>query len=164
MFGKLKDVFGAGSKTLEIMSPLSGEVVPVTEVRDPTFSQEMLGKGVAIHPTEGRVVSPVNGTVDRIFDTLHAISLISDDDVEVLIHVGMDTVKLKGEFFTALVNNGDTVKIGDPLLAFNMEALERKGFELTTPVVICNIDDYSDIETQPYQNIKAGESLIVLQV
>lgn len=164
MFNKLKEAFKTDktNKVIKIISPLSGEVMPVAKVKDPTFSQEMLGKGVAIYPNIGRVVAPFDGTVDTVFDTFHAISLISKEKVEMLIHVGMDTVKLKGQHFKALVKSGDTIKTGDVLLEFDPEAIQKSGYDITTPVVVCNPDDYVKIDTKTDQSINMGECLIEL--
>lgn len=152
----------SNNENIEILSPLSGEVIPVTEVNDPTFSQEMLGRGVAIKPSAGLVASPINGEVSTVFDTLHAIGLTSSDGVEMLIHIGMDTVKLKGEHFSAVVKTGDAVKIGDELIHFDMEALKDKGIDLTTPVIICNPDDYKEIKMQTHKQVSAGENIMTL--
>lgn len=147
---------GAGS----ICAPLSGRVVPLSEVNDPTFAQEILGKGAAIIPAENTVVSPVNGTVEMVFDTLHAIGLRSEDGAEVLIHIGLDTVKLGGKYFKAFVKNGDTVKTGDPLVEFDMEKIKAEGYDVITPVIISNTMEYGDIIAVSDQEIKAGEGLI----
>ena len=103
MFGKLKNMFGAKDVAVMILAPVEGEVVPVTQVSDPTFGEEILGKGVAIKPERGRVVAPVSGEISLMFDTGHAVSIVSDDGAEVLVHVGLDTVSLKGQFYTAHV-------------------------------------------------------------
>jgi len=158
---KLKSILGIDNAVL-IMSPIDGEVIPVTETNDPIFSEEMLGKGVAIKPSSGCVLSPVNGTIDRMFETFHAVSLVSSDGVQLLIHIGMDTVNLKGEHFTSHVKTGDTVKTGDLLIEFDKDKIEQEGYDLTTPVVICNPDDY-EIQANPYRNVSAGEKLIALQ-
>ena len=101
MFGKLKNMFGAKDAAVMILAPVEGEVVPVTQVSDPTFGEEILGKGVAIKPERGRVVAPVSGEISLMFDTGHAVSIVSDDGAEVLVHVGLDTVSLKGQFYGA---------------------------------------------------------------
>jgi len=163
MFGKLKSVLGIKNKILEIMSPMDGAVIPVTESKDPTFCEEMLGKGVAIIPTGNRVSSPIDGKVDLMFDTLHAVSLVSEDGIEILIHIGMDTVKLKGKHYTAKVKSGNAVKIGDTLIEFDREAIANEGYDLTTPVVICNPDKYK-IKSNTHQNINTGEPLIILEM
>jgi PTS system beta-glucosides-specific IIC component len=161
VFGKLKSFLG--SKTEIIVSPMDGAVIPVTEAGDPVFSEEMLGKGVAVKPIGTKVFSPVNGKVDSLFDTLHAVSLVSNEGAQVLIHIGMDTVKLKGKHFTAHVKSGDSVSIGDLLIEFNAEAIKAEGFDLTTPVVICNPEDFKAVKFEPHTGIKAGENLLTLE-
>lgn len=131
-------------KTL-IISPLSGACVALEEVKDPTFASGLLGKGVAVIPTIGRVVSPVNGTIASLFKTHHAIGIESDEGAEILIHVGIDTVKLDGKFFTPHVAVDAVVKQGDLLLEFDMQGITDAGYDLTTPVLITNSDDYLDV-------------------
>lgn len=144
MFGKLKNMFG-GSAGLSIPAPLAGEAVALSEVNDPTFSQEILGRGCAIKPTEGKVVAPVDATVAMMFETGHAVSLETADGIELLIHVGLDTVALKGEHYTACCKSGDAVKAGDTLIEFDREAIAAAGYDTITPVVVCNSDDFSEI-------------------
>ena len=162
MFKKLKNALGIHSKMIEIMLPMAGVVIPVTQAKDPTFSEEMLGKGVAVLPASERVLSPVNGSVFQLFDTLHAISLVSEDGVEILIHIGMDTVQLKGKHFAAKVKTGDAVKIGDLLIEFDKDAISAEGYDLTTPMVVCNHSDYKKMDIE-YKDAKAGDCLIILE-
>ncbi|TPG71369.1 PTS beta-glucoside transporter subunit EIIBCA [Brevibacillus laterosporus] len=150
-------------KSEAIYSPLAGVVHPLKEVSDPTFSREIMGKGMAIEPAEGRVVSPVNGTVVSIFNTKHAIGLISDEGAEVLIHIGIDTVKLEGKHFTAHVQTGDQVKIGELLIEFDLHEIRQAGFETITPVIITNTDQYLEIETSSQPAIKEKELLLTLR-
>lgn len=131
-------------KTL-VASPMAGSCVALEEVNDPTFASGLLGKGVAIVPTVGRVVSPVNGTVVSLFKTHHAIGIESDDGTEILIHVGIDTVKLDGKFFTPRVEVDAVVKQGDLLLEFDVQGITDAGYDLTTPVLVTNSDDYLDV-------------------
>ncbi|MEE9655978.1 PTS beta-glucoside transporter subunit IIABC [Kluyvera ascorbata] len=128
-----------------IAAPLAGNVVALSTVTDATFASGLLGNGVAILPTLGEVRSPVKGRVASLFATLHAIGIESSDGVEVLIHVGIDTVKLNGQYFTAHVQIGDDVAVGDRLLTFDADAIAAAGFDLTTPVLISNSDDYTDV-------------------
>ena len=118
MFGKLKGLFG-GSAGIAIAAPVSGTVVPLEQVPDPTFAQGILGQGVAVEPAEGRITAPADGTVDMMFDTGHAVSLTTKDGVELLIHVGIDTVQLKGAHYKACCKTGDSVKKGDLLIEFD---------------------------------------------
>ena len=147
---------------ITISSPLKGEVVPLTEVKDETFASEMMGKGIAINPTEGKVVSPINGTVQMIFKTKHAIGLKSEDGAEILIHIGMDTVQLDGKHFTAHVKDGDKVKVGDTLVEFDMDAIKKEGYELITPVIITNTMDYLEIVPKEIKSVNAGEDIITI--
>lgn len=139
---------------------MSGKAVPLSEVSDPTFGEEILGKGAAVIPSEGKVVSPVNGTVETVFDTLHAIGLKSDDGVEILIHIGLDTVKLGGKYFTAHVKNGDKVTVGTPLVDVDLAKVKEEGYDIITPVIISNSPDYGDVLAVTGQDVKAGDGLI----
>ncbi|MBD8161697.1 PTS beta-glucoside transporter subunit IIABC [Erwinia persicina] len=146
-----------------LSSPMSGAVVALEQVPDETFASGLLGKGMGIQPTEGRVLSPVNGTVASLFRTRHAIGLEADNGAEVLIHVGIDTVKLDGLHFTAHVSQGDTVRVGDLLLEFDIPAIRAAGYDLTTPVLISNSEDYIDVlAASPRQEVAAGEPLLTL--
>lgn len=129
----------------ELFSPLKGEIISLSEVEDEAFNSGALGKGIAILPDNDLVVSPVDGTVEMIFKTKHAIGLKTDDGTEVLIHIGIDTVKLDGEYFETLVKTGDKVTVNTPLVRFDKEKITEKGFDLTTPVVITNSKEYLDI-------------------
>jgi len=162
MFGKLKSALGLEKRAIKIMSPIDGVVIALSEVADPAFAEEMLGRGVAIRPLAGRVVSPVNGKVTQMFDTRHAVSLTSDEGVEILIHIGLDTVKLKGEHFIALVKTGDAVKVGDGLINFDLEAISGLGYDTITPVVVCNSSDYKRFDTQTGIDVKSGDEIITL--
>lgn len=145
---------------VSVCTPLTGKAVPLKEVNDPTFAEEILGKGAAVIPTDGHVVSPINGTVETVFETLHAIGLKSEEGVEILIHIGLDTVKLEGKYFTAHVKNGDHVNVGDPLVDVDLEKVKEAGYDIVTPVIISNSFDYGDILAVSGQEITAGDSLI----
>ncbi|WP_028236287.1 PTS beta-glucoside transporter subunit IIBCA [Pseudobutyrivibrio sp. MD2005] len=136
-----------------VYAPLKGEIIPLTESTDPVFASEALGKGIAINPSEGKVVAPFNGTVAMLYDTKHAIGLVSDDGIEVLIHIGLDTVKLNGEHFTAHVAQGDKVSCGQTLVTFDMNAITKAGYPLVTPVIVSNTPNYSEVNS-----IKMGET------
>lgn len=151
-------------KSEQIYSPLAGVVHPLQEVSDPTFSREIMGKGIAIEPAEGRVVSPVNGTVVSIFNTKHAIGLISDEGAEVLIHIGIDTVKLEGKHFTTHVQTGQQVKVGELLIEFDLHEIRQAGFETITPVIITNTDQYPEIQPSTQAEMKETELLLTLRV
>lgn len=163
MLGKLKNMFGKDSG-LKILAPLAGEVIPVSQVNDPTFSEELLGKGTAIKPTGGRVVSPVNGTVTQMFETGHAVSLTSDEGIEILIHIGLDTIQLKGQYYTIHARDGATVKVGDLLMEFDREGIAKAGYDTVTPVVVCNTGDFAAVEpVMTSGTVKELEELIVVR-
>ena len=143
-----------------IVAPIEGNAVSLEKVGDGVFSEGMLGKGVAIEPAVGRAVSPVNGTVSTVFDTKHAVGLTSDDGTEILIHIGLDTVKLNGEHFDAHVKAGDKVKAGDLLVEFDIEKIKEAGYPTITPVIITNTDSYSDIESLANGSVKEKDQLI----
>ncbi|PEL11995.1 beta-glucoside-specific PTS transporter subunit IIABC [Bacillus sp. AFS017336] len=142
-------------KRATVLSPISGEVVPLQKVNDPAFSTEAMGKGVAILPREGKVYSPVSGVVTTLFPTGHAIGLTSNEQTEVLIHVGLDTVKLDGQYFTAHVKQGDSVEQGQLLVEFDLEKIKEAGYDTTTPIIITNSSQYADvIETNQKSTVK----------
>lgn len=130
----------------KIQSPLKGEVIPLDQVPDEVFAGGLMGPGVAIQPSNSTVVSPVNGEVTFVADSLHAIGLTSDEGAEILIHVGLETVELKGEPFTTYVSNGDRVEVGQKLLEFNSSDIQSAELSLITPVIITNADDYDEID------------------
>lgn len=163
MLKSLKSLFGAKEKEAEkILAPVEGEAIPVTEVPDPTFAEEMLGKGAAIHPAKGRVVAPADGQVVVMFPTGHAVSIRTSEGAEILIHVGLDTVNLEGKYFTTHVKEGDTVKAGDLLVEFDKEAIEAAGYKMITPVVICNSDEYAEVKKHSGA-VKEGDVLLELK-
>ncbi len=145
-----------------IGAPLKGEAIPSAEVNDPTFAEEMLGKGMAIKPSEGKVYAPFDGTVALVFDTKHAISVVSEKGAEVLIHVGLDTVMLKGEHYTVYVETGAEVKKGDLLVEFDMEAIAAAGYDTVTPIVVCNADDYQDVIRTTGKQVEPGDTVMEL--
>lgn len=136
-----------GKKTDDLYAPMVGKVVPITEVPDPTFAESMLGNGIAIEPTEGKVYAPCDATVDMMFTTGHAVSLVADCGAEILIHVGLETVSLEGKPFTICVANGDKVKKGQVLMEVDLEAIKAAGLPTITPMVICNTDNYPTFNT-----------------
>lgn len=146
-----------------IAAPVAGEAVPSSEIGDPTFGEEMLGKGMAIKPTDTKVYAPFDGTVAMVFDTKHAVSLVSEKGAEVLIHVGLDTVSLKGEHFTTHVEGGAMVKKGDLLLEFDKEAIAAAGFDTIIPIVICNTDDYKEVKRMTGTKVKPGDTVMELE-
>ncbi len=149
--------------TEDIYSPIDGEVKPLSEVNDPAFSEEIMGKGFAIQPSEGRVVSPVNGTVFSLSKSGHAIGLVSDNGAEMLIHIGIDTVKLKGLHFSPKVTAGTKVSVGDLLMEFDRAEIEKAGYSTITPVIITNIAEYSSIKPAGRSTVKEQELLYTVQ-
>ncbi|WP_458464107.1 beta-glucoside-specific PTS transporter subunit IIABC [Paenibacillus sp.] len=143
----------------QVFSPITGEVKPLSEVPDPAFSEEIMGKGFAIQPSEGRVVSPINGTVFSLSKSGHAIGLVSDTGAEMLIHIGIDTVKLKGQFFSPKVQAGAKVAVGDVLMEFDREEIEKAGYTTITPVIITNMHQYESIESAGRTTIKEKDLL-----
>lgn len=151
-------------KTAVILAAhLSGTVVSLENVEDDVFSGKILGDGIAVEPSEGKLYAPCDGTIEGVTDTKHAINITSNDGCEILLHVGIDTVKLNGRFFEVSVKDGQRVKKGDLLLTFDMEGILKAGYKLTTPMIICNSDDYSDISTVASGSIKAGNDILKIK-
>ena len=145
-----------------IYAPMAGMAVAISEVPDPTFAEGMLGNGIAIQPTDGKVCAPVNGTVDTMLDTGHAVSLISDNGIEILIHVGLETVGLNGAPFQVKVKNGQKVKKGDILMIADLEAIKAAGLPTITPVLVCNSDDYTTFNTTTGKAVTNADVVIEL--
>lgn len=143
-----------------LYAPCKGKVVPLTEVPDPTFSEKLLGDGFAVIPTEGKVYAPTDAEVTMVFDTLHAITLTSSQGAEILIHIGLDTVTLKGAPFTAHVAAGDKVKKGDLLMDVDLDKIKEAGLNTITPVLICNTDDYEKISLQKEGDVLLEEAVL----
>ena len=165
MLDKLKSSLGffeSSKCIIKVAAPIDGESVPVSEVNDPTFSGEMIGKGVAIRPLSGLLTSPVNGTLTQMFDTRHALCITSDDGAELLIHIGLDTVKLQGKHFRALASTGDSIKKGDRLVEFDKEDISSLGYDTITIIVVCNSSDYKEFSALTGFCVNTGEDLITL--
>ena len=144
----------------KILSPLKGKVKPLSEVNDKVFAQEVMGKGIAIEPLEGKVYAPFEGTVDAIFNTKHAIGLRSNSGVEVLIHVGIDTVNLEGKHFTAHVKQGDKIKHNDLLVEFDIDAIKNEGYEVITPVIVTNHAMYEEFIVTRNKTVDKNDLLL----
>lgn len=140
-----------------------GKAVPLKEVDDPTFAEELLGKGIAVIPCEGKIFAPADGEIGMVFDTLHAISMTSDEGAEILIHVGIDTVKMKGDGFEGHVKAGDHVKKGDLLLEVDLEKVKGAGYDIITPMIICNTADYSSVQALADGEVEPGADVIKLE-
>lgn len=149
-------------KTIELSSPLTGTVLPLTEVEDAVFSGGVLGEGVAIIPEEGKVFAPADGVVSAVTDTRHAIGITTSHGVELLIHVGLDTVQLNGDGFTLHCKMGDPVKKGSLLLEFDMEKIEKAGYSLTTPVLVSNMTNFVSLKSSQKSQVKAGDTLLTI--
>lgn len=147
----------------ELVSPLTGTVVELSQVLDPVFASGALGKGVAVEPTVGQVLAPADATVTTLFPTKHAIGLTTTTGVELLIHVGMDTVSLEGQGFTAHVNQGDVVTKGQLLVEFDMAFIQSKELPLTTPVIVTNSSGFSTIIPVSQETVNAGDLLITVE-
>lgn len=143
-----------------LYSPLEGKAVPLDQIKDPTFASGVLGKGMAVIPAKGEVTAPCDATVETVFDTKHAIGLTGDNGAELLIHVGMDTVQLNGEYFTAHVKDGDHVKKGQLLLTFDIEKIKEAGYEITTPFIVTNSDAYSDVKLIKEGNVTTDSEVL----
>ena len=151
----------AGDKI--VYAPLEGEMLVLSEIEDPVFSSEALGKGCAIEPSKGEIVAPFDGTIEQVAETGHAVGMMGDNGVEVLIHVGMDTVELKGKGYEPQVIVGDKVKKGQLLLKFDMAAISAAGYKLTTPVVITNTDDFTSVEPIATGKVTQGQDVILIK-
>lgn len=149
-------------KTAQLVSPLAGQVKPLSQATDPVFSSGVMGQGVVIEPSQGELVSPVNGTVTVLFPTKHAVGIVSEEGVEMLMHIGMDTVSLDGKGFEAHVEQGDKVVVGQQLISFDMDVIKKAGLVTETPVIITNQDDFqADVEGDLPRDIKRGDVLMI---
>lgn len=146
--------------TIVMYSHLSGTVVNIENVEDDVFSQKILGDGIAVEPSEGKLYAPCDGKIDSIFDTKHAVNILSTDGTEVLLHIGIDTVKLGGKHFEAHVSDGQEIKKGDLLITFDIDAIKAEGYKVTTPLIIGNTDEYSAIMPAAQGNISAGDEIL----
>ena len=142
---------------------MNGTVVPLSEVQDEAFASGALGDGVAIEPSEGKLFAPADGVIETVFDTKHAIGMTTADETELLLHIGIDTVKLGGKYFETHVSPDQQVKKGDLLVTFDMDAIKAEGYPCTTPMIVCNTDDYEAVETVAKGKIKAGQDVLKVQ-
>ena len=156
----LFDKLFQGNK-IEISSPVNGQIVPISQVSDPTFSEEMVGKGVAIIPSDGKFYSPADGTLVSLFPTGHAFCLNTVDGAEVLVHIGIDTVKLKGEFFNTIATQGATVKKGDLIVEVDLDGVKNAGYDIITPIVIANYGKFSKLDRNT-GSVNSGDAAIFL--
>ena len=151
------------AKDTVLSACLNGTVVPLAEVKDEAFASGALGDGIAIEPTDGELVAPADGEISSTFETHHAVGMTTADGAELLMHIGIDTVKLGGKHFTYLVNEGDKVKKGQPLIRFELEAIKAEGYPVTTPLIVCNTDDYAAVAAKASGTVKQGDALLELK-
>lgn len=151
------------ANALIVASPLDGEAVSLSSVADPAFSEKIMGEGIAIVPSGGKLCSPVDGTVDTIFETLHSIGLKTDMGADVLIHIGRDTVELKGKYFKAHVKEGERVKRGDLLISFDAGRIKKAGYDITTPMTIVNTADFEAVLPVAPGPVRIGAPVIEIR-
>lgn len=150
-------------KTITLYSHMNGTAVKLEDVEDEVFSQKILGEGAAVEPSEGKLYAPCDGKIDSVFDTKHAVNMVSDDGVEILLHIGIDTVKLGGQYFEAHVSDGQEVKKGDLLISFDMDKIKAAGYKVTTPIIIGNTDDYASVEPVAQNSVLAGDMILKIK-
>ena len=153
----------AAAKNTVLAACLTGTVVPLAEVKDEAFASGALGDGIAIEPAVGELVAPADGEISSTFDTHHAVGMTTVDGAELLMHIGIDTVKLGGKHFTYLVNEGDKVRKGQPLIRFDIEAIKAEGYPVTTPLIVCNTDEYAAVTPKASGTVKQGDALLELK-
>ena len=151
------------AKDTVLSACLNGTVVPLADVKDEAFASGALGDGIAIEPNDGELVAPADGEISSTFETHHAVGMTTADGAELLMHIGIDTVKLGGKHFTYLVNEGDKVKKGQPLIRFELEAIKAEGYPVTTPLIVCNTDDYAAVAAKASGTVKQGDALLELK-
>ncbi|TDB61081.1 PTS glucose transporter subunit IIA [Photorhabdus khanii] len=163
LFDKLKSLVSDDKKnsgTIEIVAPLSGEIVNIEDVPDVVFAEKIVGDGIAIKPAGNKIVAPVDGTIGKIFETNHAFSIESDNGIELFVHFGIDTVELKGEGFTRIAEEGQRVQKGDLVLEFDLKLLEERAKSTLTPVVISNMDEIKEL-SKLSGSVTVGETPIM---
>ncbi len=160
----LKKLFGKkeeAPKTIHAVAPLTGSVKSLEEVPDPVFSQKMMGDGVAIDPTEGKVLSPLDGEIMQLFPTKHAVGIKGENGAEILIHIGLETVSMNGEGFESHVSEGSKVKKGDTLITYDLELVNKKAKSTITPIILTNGDDMGDLIKKEITSVTAGKEEIL---
>lgn len=150
-------------KTITLYSHMNGTAVKLEDVEDEVFSQKILGEGAAVEPSEGKLYAPCDGKIDSVFDTKHAVNMVSSEGVEILLHIGIDTVKLGGQYFEAHVSDGQEVKKGDLLISFDMDKIKAAGYKVTTPLIIGNTDDYASVEPVAQNSVSAGDMILKIK-
>lgn len=160
MFGFLK----GKSKEILVGSPAKGKAVPVSQVKDPTFAEEILGKGVAIMPEDGKICAPAAGEINMVFDTLHAFSMTTKEGAELLVHIGLETVGLKGKGFTAHAKAGDKVQKGDLVITADLDVIKAEGLDTIIPVVVCNTDEFKEVEFLGEKDVSVGDDVLKISL
>lgn len=160
MLGALFKPFGLRTKRNTLLSPLAGRVIPLSEVNDQTFANGLLGQGVAIEPTGNKVVAPSDSKIEAIFPTGHAVALHTDEGMDVLIHVGLDTERLDGKYFHVHAEIGQNVKKGDVLIEFDRNAIKEAGYDVTVPILICNSVEFASIKGNVDSTVAELDELI----
>lgn len=153
----------AGGQAYSVGSPCAGRLIPLEQVDDPLFADKILGDGVALLPSENIIVSPVFGRIISLPETMHAVGIQADDGIELLIHVGIDTVNLKGKYFHSPLYEGSRVKPGDVLLEFDRTGIEEAGYDITTPILVTNVEDFSEITCAQTISVKPGDVLLIVK-
>lgn len=154
-------MFGLFKKEGALVAPISGKTVDITTVPDAVFAEKMAGDGLAIDPTGDTIVAPADGELTMLFGTKHAFGMTLDKGVQILVHIGLDTVSLNGEGFTALKNQGDMVKKGEPIVKIDRELIQSKGLSLITPVIFTDMDVLKSFEAQLGIDVTAGETTVL---
>ncbi|PLR81045.1 PTS glucose transporter subunit IIA [Bacillus canaveralius] len=156
LFGKKEAI-----KTVQIFAPVTGTAINLEQVPDPVFSERMMGDGIAVEPSEGEVVSPVDGEIVQVFPTKHAIGIRAQNGAEILIHIGLETVSMNGEGFEAHISVGDKVSVGDRLVSFDLELVKEKAKSTVTPIIITNTDNAAAIEKKAAGPVERGTSPVL---
>ena len=160
MFNRLISSFGLRGRCNVLLSPIAGKVIPLSDVNDQTFAAGRLGQGVAIEPSGNKVVAPSDSKIEAIFPTGHALALHTKEGLDVLIHIGLDTVKLDGRHFNVKAEVGQTVKKGDVLIEFDRDAIQSEGYDVTAPILICNSVEYASIKGNVGDTVSELDQLI----
>lgn len=155
------NIFGNNKEKLELLAPVPGEIIELSEVPDEVFAAKIVGDGIAIKPTDNKIVAPAAGVVKQLFPTKHALGIETKEGVEVLIHIGIDTIKLEGEGFESLVKQDDEVKAGDELIKFDLDYISEHATSIITPVVITNQDNIDSFEVIKNEKVTAGEDMLL---
>ncbi|MCL1987244.1 MAG: PTS glucose transporter subunit IIA [Firmicutes bacterium] len=152
-----------GRKPTKILAPVAGSTVPLSQVKDAAFSTELLGKGLAIKPTANKLVSPINGRMSHVFKTGHAATIQSDDGIEILIHIGINTVELNGANFKTFVSSGQQVKVGDPIIEFDREKITAAGYDTIIPILVVNHEEFKNLTFNTGMTVQPGTEIMTVK-